>query len=105
MRGLCDRKEKCYNFPCSPLLHCLVKHIFLTEKEKKCTKISRQRGFQFPVTQKSKQRGISSHTNKSSKKAETGNTLKFHNEIATDEISILTVSPVYNPTLAPLIPK
>lgn len=38
-------------------------------------------------------------------KAETGNTLKFHNEIATDEISILTVSPVYIPTQSPSFPK
>lgn len=105
MRGLCDRKEKCYNFPCGPLLHCLVKHIFLTEKEKNELNFLDKEDFDF-LWHKNPSSVESLLTQTSPKqKAETGNTLKFHNEIATDEISILTVSPVYNPTLAPLIPK
>lgn len=33
-RGFHGREEYCSDFPCSPLLHCLVQHIFLVEKGK-----------------------------------------------------------------------
>lgn len=49
MRGICSREEKCSGILCSPFFGCLVRHIFLVEKENKWTDFRWLRGFQFPM--------------------------------------------------------